>query len=102
MSRPVVIQPEARQEMQEAFDWYEEQRAGLGVDFVATIQQSFDNIAKFPERQPKVFRDVRKKVVQEYPYSIFYRLVDDEVHVIAVFHNKRNPRIWKKRAKETS
>ena len=30
MSLPVVLRPEARAEFDAAFDWYEQQQAGLG------------------------------------------------------------------------
>ena len=39
MSLPVVLRPEARVEFDEAFDWYEQRRLGLGVDFVAQLQE---------------------------------------------------------------
>lgn len=43
MSLPVVLRPEARVEFDEAFDWYEQRRLGLGVDFVAQVQEVFDS-----------------------------------------------------------
>jgi len=33
MSLPIVFRVEAQAEFDEAFDWYEQQRAGLGVEF---------------------------------------------------------------------
>ena len=45
MSLPVVLRPEARAEFDEAFDWYEQQRSGLGVDFVTQVQEVFDRIS---------------------------------------------------------
>lgn len=36
--------------------------------------------------------------VQRFPYSVFYRIPGDGVEVIAVFHDKRNPKTWKSRA----
>ena len=32
------------------------------------------------------------------PYSVFYRIRAVRVVALAVFHNKRNPNIWKSRA----
>jgi hypothetical protein len=39
VSLPIVLRDEAQAEFDEAFDCYEEQRKGLGVDFVARVQQ---------------------------------------------------------------
>jgi hypothetical protein len=48
VSLPVVLRDEASTEFDEAFDYYEAQRAGLGVDFVARVQQVFDRISANP------------------------------------------------------
>ena len=42
----------------EAFDWYERQRPGLGRDLAACVGQAFDRIAQTPELGGKVFRHV--------------------------------------------
>lgn len=38
MSLAVVLRAEAQTDFDEAFDWYEAQRPGLGVDFAAEVQ----------------------------------------------------------------
>jgi hypothetical protein len=38
MTLPIVLRREARAEFDEAFDWYEQQRAGLGVEFAERVQ----------------------------------------------------------------
>ena len=98
MSLPVVLRPEARDEFDEAFDWYEQQRSGLGVDFVAQVQEVFDRISATPERYAQIFQDIRRVVVQRFPYSIFYKIESQQVVVLAVFHSRRNPKIWQARA----
>ena len=49
MSLPIVLRPEARSEFDDAFDWYEQRRPGLGEDFVAQVQEVFDRISATPE-----------------------------------------------------
>lgn len=97
MTLPVVLRDEAREEFDEAFDFYESRRAGLGVDFVSRVQQVFDRIAANPQIHATVFADIRKAVVRRFPYSVFYRADATRVEVIAVFHSKRDPSVWKKR-----
>ncbi len=98
MSLPIVLRDEAQAEFDEAFDYYEGQRAGLGVDFVARVQQVFDRISANPLMHAAVFSDVRKAVVTRFPYCVFYRAHADRVEVLAVFHSKRDPAIWQGRA----
>jgi plasmid stabilization system protein ParE len=98
MSLPLVIRSRARAEFDEAFDWYEQQRAGLGIQFAESVQAVFDNISAMPEQHAPIFRDVRRALVRQFPYSVMYRIRGGRVVVLAVFHNKRDPDIWKSRA----
>lgn len=47
--RQVVFRRQARREFDQAGDWYEKERAGLGVDFFAEIQSVIDLITSHPE-----------------------------------------------------
>ena len=98
MSVPVVLRDEAQAEFDAAFDWYDTQRPGLGPEFAAAIQKVFDRIAAHPRMHQAVFADIHKAVVRRFPYCVFYRLHQDRVEVIAVFHTSRDPSIWKGRA----
>jgi plasmid stabilization system protein ParE len=98
VSLPVVLRDEAQAEFDEAFDYYEGQRAGLGVDFVNHVQRVFDRIAANPLMHGVVLDDVRKAVVARFPYCVFYRPHADRIEVLAVFHTSRDPSIWQGRA----
>ncbi|HEY2156637.1 MAG TPA: type II toxin-antitoxin system RelE/ParE family toxin [Isosphaeraceae bacterium] len=98
MSLKVVVRRQAHAEFDEAFDWYEQQRAGLGVEFAGHVRAVFDRIAAMPELFAPVYRDVRKASVRKFPYTVFYRVKPKSVVVLAVFHGKRNPDDWKSRA----
>jgi plasmid stabilization system protein ParE len=98
VSLPVVLRDEAKAELEAAFDYYEAQRPGLGVDFVARVQEVFDRISVNPLLHAAVFADVRKAVVARFPYCVYYRAEPTRVQVIAVFHDRRDPSIWQARA----
>jgi plasmid stabilization system protein ParE len=97
MSLPIRLLPEARAEFDAAADWYEQQRAGLGVDFVARVREVLDRIAANPQLHAAVYGDVRKGVVRRFPYVVLYKEEAGEVVVIAVFHTARDPSIWQSR-----
>ncbi|MDH3599975.1 MAG: type II toxin-antitoxin system RelE/ParE family toxin [Candidatus Tectomicrobia bacterium] len=97
MSLPIVLRPEARVEFDEAFDWYEQQRPGLGVDFVEHVQEVLGRLSAKPELYAQVFQDIRRAVVQRFPYSVFYKVEPQQVVVVAVFHSRRDPKIWQAR-----
>jgi toxin ParE1/3/4 len=97
MSFPIRLLPEAKAEFDLAADWYDRQRAGLGVDFVRAVRKVLDRIAANPRLHMTTYRDVRKAVVNRFPYVVLYREENGEVIVIAIFHCARNPAIWQAR-----
>ena len=79
MSLPVVIDPEAQDEFDEAYDYYEGRRAGLGEAFADAVQVVLDRIGIMP-------------------HCVYYREESSLVRVISVFHTSRDPAIWQFRA----
>ncbi len=98
MSLPVLLRAEAEAEFDEAFDWYDSQRIGLGPSFAAAVRAVFNGIASQPFMHAVVFADIRKAVVRRYPYCVYYRPHPDRVEVVAVFHTSRDAAIWQGRA----
>ena len=90
MSLPVRLLPEAKAEFDAAADWYEQQRPGLGVDFIARVRVVLNRIGTHPRIHAAVYGDVRKAVVARFPYVVLYREEAAEVVVIAVFHTARS------------
>jgi toxin ParE1/3/4 len=98
MSLPIRLLPEARAEFGDAADWYDRQRAGLGVDFVTRVRGVLERIADDPQRHAAVYGDVRKAAVPRFPYIVLYREEPGEVIVISIFHTARDPSAWQSRA----
>jgi plasmid stabilization system protein ParE len=98
MSLPITFRRAARSEFDQAHDWYEEQKTGLGDEFREQVERVLDRIAAMPEIHQVVYKDIRRAVVSRFPYSVFYRVKPDKIVVLAVFHGKRNPAIWQARA----
>jgi toxin ParE1/3/4 len=98
MKLPVVFRQAARAEFDDAADWYEQRRAGLGASFTSAVQQVLSQISGQPELYPRVYRDIREALVSGYPYCIYYREEPGQVVVLSVFHTARDPRNWQGRA----
>src|SRR5437763_1662515 len=98
MSLPVVLTAEAEADLDEAAQWYERRSPGLGVDLVARARDVFGQIGATPELYPEVHAGLRRAPVRRFPYGVFYRLRNDRVEVVAVFHDRRDPSAWQDRA----
>ena len=97
MRLPVRFLPEARDEFDDAVDWYEQRRAGLGGDFLAQVRDVVRSIAAHPKMHAEVYQDVSKAVVARFPYVVLYREEAGEVVIVSVFHTARDPASWQSR-----
>jgi toxin ParE1/3/4 len=98
MTLQVVFRNAARAEFDFAALRYDRQRAGLGAQFITEIDAALCLAATHPERFPIKHAGIRRAPVRRFPYSVFYRVERDRIVVLAVFHGRRNPRIWQARA----
>ena len=48
VTRQILVRPEAEAEVQQAFDWYEEQSKGLGLEFLRSIEACLAGIMRNP------------------------------------------------------
>ena len=87
MSLPLVFHPDVHDEVAEAYHWYEQQRAGLGDDFLAALEDVYQQLQQTPEAHQVIYRDVRRALPRRVPYGIYYRVHADRVEVIAVQHH---------------
>lgn len=95
--KPVVVHRAARQEIDDAALWYEARRVDLGVEFIAEIDRCIDLLAHCERLAPVVFEDVRRMPLRRFPYNIYYRQEATHIAVLAIFHGKRDPEIFKRR-----
>jgi hypothetical protein len=98
----VRMLPEAETEAQEAASWYENQLRGLGFDFMDALAIALEAIEKYPRRHAKVpgrfgSREVRRVLLQRFPYKVVYEVRPRESVVLAVAHEGRRPAYWRRR-----
>jgi plasmid stabilization system protein ParE len=97
MNYVLVFRPEVREELDEAYNWYQSQQTGLGDEFLDGVDEMLNRIWKMPESYAVVYFDVRRAVVRRFPYAIYYRIVSSRVIVTAIFHSRRDPISWQTR-----
>ena len=101
MSYNLVVNPEAKSDLAEAIAYYNDQRDGLGREFANRVDEAFATIEANPELFAESRRSVRMTRVRRFPYIVCYRIVDQEVRVIAVFHGRRDSRTWTSRVRKS-
>jgi|SRR6187549_1196641 len=93
----VLLGRAARAEYLAAALRYEQLRTGLGAQFAAEIRQALELASEFPERARIVEADIRRLKVHRFPYHVYFRKRRNWLVVIAIFHSRRNPRVWRRR-----
>jgi len=97
VSRPIVLTEDAREDIEDARAWYRRQSNVLARDFSRSLRACLEGIEQFPERHTSVHRNIRRALLQRFPYMILYVRLGDVTAVIGCFHMHRNPRDWQLR-----
>jgi plasmid stabilization system protein ParE len=94
------ILPEALEEMESAFLFYESQVPRLGLQFLSKVGEGFHRILLNPlawalsqEGSSKTYRCL----VRTFPFGLIYKINEKKIIVVAVMHLSRKPGYWKKR-----
>ena len=98
MSLRVILDPEAQDEFDSGYDYYETRRAGIGEEFADAVEVVLNRIGGMPRSHRIVFGDIRRAVVRGFPYCVYYREETSQVRVLSIFHTSRDPSIWQSRA----
>lgn len=94
MKRPVLLRPEARGELVEAWAWYEARRTGLGDSMVICVEAAVAMAARTPAAFQVVHGEVRRVLVRRFPYGVYFVVEDDAVVVLAIAHARSEPGYW--------
>jgi plasmid stabilization system protein ParE len=97
MTVEVRLRPEVERDLAESAAWYEQQRTGLGQEFLDAALATFTAIADIPNGFAVIHRSVRRALLHRFPFAVFYVLDRDGVVVLGVLHGSRHPRFWMNR-----
>ena len=91
MNYNLIIKEEAVQDIQKAFDYYEECKLGLGDRFLDTLDIYLDRIQQFPLHYQIKNKTYREAFIKDFPFLIIFEIEDENIIVYAVFNTSRNP-----------
>lgn len=91
------IGPEAEAELHTAVAYYEDKAEGLGTDFLSEAERVFDELREFPEMGTEMEEEIRRFLLQRFPFSVLYKIHGDVVRIVAVMHHRQRPGYWKDR-----
>lgn len=95
-----IINPFAELDLHSSIEFYEFQKRGLGEDFLYDVETTLKRIESNPHQFYQVKRNVRKALLDKFPFGVFFYLKDDLITVFAIFHFSRNPKKLSTRIKK--
>ncbi len=97
MSYVVRLRPEADRDVAVAASWYEQQRPGLGQEFLDEFLAVSDRLSESPGIYPMVHRQTCRALLSRFPFGVFFRVLGMDVIIVAVMHASRSPNRWRGR-----
>jgi len=91
MGYNVLLQFEAILEVENAFEWYEEQKEGLGDELLEEIEVCYEHLRISPERYSYINPLYRRIKTNRFPYILVYEIEGNDVIIISIRHIKRKP-----------
>jgi plasmid stabilization system protein ParE len=100
--RPYRFLAAARLEIEQAADWYEAESPGLGADFVDELAATLERARTLPHAGALVSglrasAEVRRYLLRRFPYKLIAVVTASELVFVAVAHEAREPRYWRRR-----
>ena len=89
--------PRAEKEFNEAIDYYEDVRPGLGCELALEVHSTIENVLKHPQAWMLLEYDVRRALVRRFPYAVLYSQEPQALFIIAIMNLRREPGYWKNR-----
>ena len=82
--------PLVNADLQEAYNWYENQRPGLGWEFKDDFKSHVGKLSRGAQLYAVRFFEVRRLNLDRFPYGLFYVIRASEIWLLAVLHASRD------------
>jgi plasmid stabilization system protein ParE len=87
----LVLTPAAVADLRATREYFDGAEAGLGDQFLVSLDELFARLEAFPRSAPPVagYANVRRAVVRGFRFVVFYRASADRLVVLRVLHAVR-------------
>ncbi len=96
----LVSEPSVDLDVEAAFEWYENEQPGLGMEFLDELRAIYNRIADGPLKYQELRGGIRRALLRRFPYAVYFAIEGDIVIVVAVLHASRDPAEWQRRGRK--
>ena len=92
--RRVEVHPDAKAEFDASQAWYQKRSLRAARRFVAEVDRAIARASESPLSGVGAFIHYRKRVIEHFPFCVFYQDIGDAIWVLAIAHESRTPGYW--------
>jgi plasmid stabilization system protein ParE len=81
-------------DIEAAFNWYQAEQSGLGVEFLEEVRSAYNRIISSPLKYQELRFGIRRALIRRFPYAIYFVVAQKTVLIVAVLHTARDPAEW--------
>ena len=93
----LVAEPRADLDVAAAYQWYENERGGLGLELLGEVGATYNRITEDPLQYQDLGSGIRRGLLRRFPYAVYFSVEDDTVVILAALHVSRDPAEWQRR-----
>jgi hypothetical protein len=96
----IIFAAEVYDDLQQAVDFYNSRKKGLGSRFFKAVKIQISRIQSNAYSFQIRYSDIRCSPINKFPFMMHYRVLTDPnvIMIIAILGDYRNPEIWDKRS----
>jgi plasmid stabilization system protein ParE len=91
---------DADREFQEHIGYFDRISRTVATKFIDDVEAAVNEIRRYPQIGVPLTRQVRKRVLTGFKYSVLYVDTPDEIIIVAIAPHKRRPGYWRKRLRK--
>ena len=89
--------PAVELDIEATFNWYEREEPGLGFVFLNQLRDTYVRILDHPLGYQELRSGIRRALIKQFPYAIYFAIERDVVLILGVLHTARDPAEWQRR-----
>lgn len=91
----------AQVELEEAVDYYNSQKVGLGIEFAEEVKKTIGRIIPYPLAWSSLSKRTRRCQTKRFPYGVVYHVGEEIISIVGIMHLRRKPQNWEKRIRKS-
>jgi len=84
-------------DVEAAFNWYEGEEPGLGLEFLEQLRAAYHRILYHPLGYQDLRSGIRRALTRRFPYAVYFSIEEEAIVIVAVLSTGRDPEEWQQR-----